>query len=94
MTTKGTLAYCTKWALSTGIREVLLTKRESYAFIDLGGYTMCVSNSYVHDTLEAAQSHAAELAQCKLKSLDKQRAKLERIALGGGCKVQSKGNAQ
>ena len=82
------VVWVTKYALTDGIRLVEVVHfgdSDRYAYVKWPGAwgTVQVRPNDWYDTLDAAQDRACEMARAKLKSLDKQRKKLEAIAKDG-----------
>jgi hypothetical protein len=88
--------YCTKYALTQGIWEIpddqaeihgdylyVNTNRESTEFCGVASrYVVQHGKGEYFKTLEEAQFQVANMVERKLRSLEKQRAKFEKIADG------------
>ena len=85
--TESFTAYITTYALTTGIlkREVHRTGNDTFVRYHNPGQSGWVfANDWdVHRTEDAAQARAQAMIEAKIKSLDKQRAKLVKLALTG-----------
>lgn len=81
------LVYVTRYALTDGIRRCDVVSDDArYVYVAWPGapsYGLLVHRVDAYDTLDAAQARAKQMAQKKLKSLAKQAAKLEAIAVNG-----------
>lgn len=95
--------YVTKYALTKGIRECAINERWTDAADEASSGRVCVdwengfngvlglARGEWQPTIEAAQARVSEMVAAKLKSLDKQRAKLERLARDGAKVVTADG---
>ncbi|XXX79243.1 hypothetical protein WMF30_10755 [Sorangium sp. So ce134] len=84
---KPKMVYVTRYALTDGIRRCEVRSEDPrwfyVAWPGAPSYGVMVYRIDAHETLEAAQARAKEMAQKKLKSLAKQAAKLEKLAALG-----------
>ncbi|WP_437310077.1 hypothetical protein [Sorangium sp. So ce388] len=85
---KPNMVYVTRYALTDGIRRCAVRStytsgRLCVVWPGASSYGIDVDKEDAHDTLDAAQARAKEMARKKLKSLAKQAAKLEKIAALG-----------
>lgn len=86
-------AYVTKYALTDGIRLCeCLELDDKYGWVKWPGTIgrRLIRRADVHHSLEAAQARALELAERKLKGLDKERSRLEAILRCGAKVVEEK----
>lgn len=92
--------YVTKYALTDGIRECVVDE-ESTASCMTPGWLRVVwpgapngmasfSRDNWHETLEGAHLRVSAMVAAKLKSLDRQRSKLEKLASDGAKVVEVK----
>jgi hypothetical protein len=78
--------YVTKYAIAGVILEVQGREEgQSLVYVNSGALNgiSVVGPQHWHESLYAAQARAAEMARAKLKSLDRQRAKLNSIVENG-----------
>lgn len=80
--------WVTRYALTEGIREFKIATRSATWPALIGGMALCRGD--VHYSPEAAQARVKEMAGKSLASLDRKRAKLEKIARDGANVVEEK----